>query len=138
MLANGPEILPPCPSGEERGLFDPTCTWIRPRADGLSILLTSPFYLFAIPALRAYGRSRLVTGAAFAVGAIALFNLMHFSQGWVQFGYRFASDFAPFALLLVALGLERTGGLRPLAIALLAVSVVVCLWGVIWGVTLHW
>ena len=32
---------------------------------------------------------------------------MHFSQGWVQFGYRFSNDFVPFALLLVALGFER-------------------------------
>ena len=30
---------------------------------------------------------------------------MHFSQGWVQFGYRFSNDFAPFALILVALGI---------------------------------
>ena len=32
---------------------------------------------------------------------------MHFSQGWVQFGYRFSLDFVPWALLLVAIGLER-------------------------------
>ena len=32
---------------------------------------------------------------------------MHFSQGWVQFGYRFSLDFAPWAILLVAIGLER-------------------------------
>ena len=32
---------------------------------------------------------------------------MHFSQGWVQFGYRFSNDVAPFALVLVALGFER-------------------------------
>ena len=29
---------------------------------------------------------------------------MHFSQGWVQFGYRFSNDFAPFAMILVTLG----------------------------------
>ena len=27
---------------------------------------------------------------------------MHFSQGWVQFGYRFSHDFVPFALIVVA------------------------------------
>ena len=44
---------------------------------------------------------------------------MHFSQGWVQFGYRFANDFAPWALLLVALGLERVvaWGTRPAVLA---------------------
>ena len=30
---------------------------------------------------------------------------MHFSQGWVQFGYRFSNDFAPFALVLVTLAI---------------------------------
>ena len=30
--------------------------------------------------------------------AIAFVNLMHFSQGWVQFGYRFSNDFVVFAL----------------------------------------
>jgi len=138
MFANLPEILPTCAVGGDRGLFDPACPLARPRADGLSVLLTSPLYLFALPALRAYGRSRLVTGAALAIGAIVVFNLMHFSQGWVQFGYRFANDFAPFAVLLVALGLERYGGLRALAVGLLVVSITVCLWGVIWGVTLRW
>ena len=64
----------------------------------MSVLLTSPAYLLAIPVLRRYGRSRLVTGAVLAVGFIALVNLMHFSQGWVQFGYRFSNDAAPFAL----------------------------------------
>jgi hypothetical protein len=138
MLANVPEVLPPCTIGGDRGLFDPACPWLRPRADGLSVLLTSPFYLFALPALPAIGRSRLVAGAAMAVAVIAIVNLMHFSQGWVQFGYRFANDFVPFALLLVALGLERAGGVKGLALALLIASIAVCGWGVVWGVTLHW
>ena len=41
--------------------------------------------------------------------AIALVNLMHFSQGWVQFGYRFSNDFAPFAVVLVTLAVARLG-----------------------------
>jgi hypothetical protein len=32
---------------------------------------------------------------------------MHFSQGWVQFVYRFSFDFVPWALVLVAIGLVR-------------------------------
>ena len=47
----------------------------------------------ARPCAGATGRSRLVTGAALAVVLVALVNLMHFSQGWVQFGYRFSNDF---------------------------------------------
>jgi hypothetical protein len=139
MLSGLPEILPACTDpAAVRRLFDEACTWLRPRADGMSLLLTSPFYLLALPALRAYGRSRLVTGAVIAIGAIAVINLMHFSQGWVQFGYRFSNDFAPFALLLVALGMERRGGFGFLVALLLAASIAVNWWGVQWGVLLQW
>ena len=118
-------------------LFDRECPLLRPDPIGLSLLLTSPAYLLAIPVLLRDWRRRLVAGAALAVLAIALADLMHFSQGWVQFGYRFSNDFAPFATLLVALGIAR---LRAgwLSIALVAVSVLVNAWGVYWGVTLGW
>jgi hypothetical protein len=101
----GPLCVDP---GAVRGLFNPDCPLVLPRDIGMSILLTSPAYLLALPALRwGFGRSRLVTGAALAVLIVAFVNLMHFSQGWVQFGYRFSLDFAPWAILLVAIGLER-------------------------------
>ena len=65
---------------------------------------------------------------------------MHFSQGWVQFGYRFSLDFVPWALVLVALGMQRVRA--PLALAfggvLIAVSIAVNAWGVIWGNVLGW
>ncbi|HSL34467.1 MAG TPA: hypothetical protein VK871_12500 [Candidatus Limnocylindrales bacterium] len=126
--------------GAVRGLFDERCPIAMPRDIGMSIFLTSPAYLLGFAALRRYGRSRLVTGAALAVLAVAFFNLMHFSQGWVQFGYRFSNDFVPWALVLVALGLERV---RPrwgvaLGVALVAVSVAVNWWGVVWGNVLSW
>ena len=35
---------------------------------------------------------------------------MHFSQGWVQFGYRFSNDFVVFALPLVAIGIGSPPG----------------------------
>ncbi|GAC1667014.1 MAG: hypothetical protein NVS9B8_08660 [Candidatus Limnocylindrales bacterium] len=166
--------------GAVRGLFNTACPVVLPKDTGMSIILTSPAYLLGLPALRwGFGRSRLVTGAAIAVLAIALVNLMHFSQGWVQFGYRFSLDFAPWAVLLVAIGLERlahraslgrgrpsaptpatpgaaTGqiadpadsdagsdrstamGLVLLAVGLVVVSVLVNLWGVIWGDALGW
>jgi hypothetical protein len=123
--------------GAQRGLFDKDCPLATPRDVGMSILLTSPAYLLLIPALRGR-RSRLVAGAALAVGTIALVNLMHFSQGWVQFGYRFSNDFVPFALPLVALGMARRSGVGVLGVALIGLSVVVNLWGVIWGNVLGW
>ena len=108
----------------------------------MSVLLTSPAYLLAIPALASLRRSRLVAGALLAVIAIATIDLMHFSQGWVQFGYRFSNDAAPFALVLVALGFQRIAirhryGML-LAMTLIVVSLAVNAWGVLWSRILGW
>jgi hypothetical protein len=128
--------------GAVRGLFDVGCPLAVPLDTGMSVLLTSPAYLLAIPVLGRFGRSRAVTGASIAVVAIALFNLMHFSQGWVQFGYRFSNDAAPFAMVLVALGFERLADRRSwgmlLAMSLVVVSLAVNLWGVVWSRSLGW
>ena len=136
-----------------RSLFNPACPLVLPKDTGMSILLTSPAYLLGLPAIRCgFGRSRLVTGAGLAVLIVALVNLLHFSQGWVQFGYRFSLDFAPWAILLVALGLERLAarrgttvgaraasvGVVGLALVLVAASVLVNFWGVVWGDALGW
>jgi hypothetical protein len=153
MLFNGPAILPDiypaglgngqalCTApGAVRGLFDADCPIAVPLDTGMSILLTSPAYLFALPALRRYGRNRLVTGSVLAILVITFVNLMHFSQGWVQFGYRFSLDFVPWALILVALGMDRLRGSLAAAIAgvLIGASILVNLWGVIWGNVLGW
>jgi hypothetical protein len=136
MLGGLPSILPPCEPGAVRGLFDAACPFVIPREIGMSLLLTSPAYLLALPALRAFGRDRIVTGAVTAILAIAVINLMHFSQGWVQFGYRFSNDFVPFALLVLTVALVRLGGLRwPVRVAILA-SIAINLWGVVWGLVL--
>ncbi|MFL5724762.1 MAG: hypothetical protein ACJ77F_00290 [Chloroflexota bacterium] len=157
MLFNTPAILPDiypaglgngqalCTApGAVRGLFDAACPIALPRDTGMSLLLTSPAYLFAIPALTRYGRSRLVTGSVLAILVITFVNLMHFSQGWVQFGYRFSLDFAPWALILVALGMNRIRMSYGPAIAGvligvgLVLSIAVNYWGVRWGNVLGW
>jgi hypothetical protein len=124
--------------GAVRGLFDPDCPIAMPRDIGMSLILTSPAYLLALPALRRVGSSRLVLGATLAVLAIAVVNLMHFSQGWVQFGYRFSNDFVVFALPLVAIGISRRGGVGLLAAWLVGLSVAINFWGVTWGNLLGW
>ena len=118
-------------------LFDRDCPLFRPDPLGMSILLTSPAYLLMLPVLLRSWRRRLVAGAALAVLAIAIVDLMHFSQGWVQFGYRFSNDFAPFAVILVALGIARMG-VGWISLGLVALSVLMNAWGVYWGVTLGW
>ena len=156
MLFRAPDILPArlpdalgyfdtpvCTEpGATRGLFDSACPLAVPSDVGMSLLLTSPAYLLAFAALGRFGRSRLVTGSMLAIALVALLNLMHFSQGWVQFGYRFSNDFAPFALILVALGFERLARRRrwgmPLGMALVVVSIAINAWGVAWGRLLGW
>jgi len=126
--------------GAMRTLFDANCPVALPRDIGMSVILASPAYLLIAGALRRYGRSRLVSGAFLAVFIVALVNLMHFSQGWVQIGYRFSNDFAPFALPIVALGIDRLRA-RParwLAVVLIALSVAVSLWGVYLQHALGW
>ena len=138
MLGSLPDIMPACPAGVVRGAFSEACPFAVPQPIGMSLLLTSPAYLLALPALRRFGADRLTAGAAVAVGLIAAANLMHFSQGWVQFGYRFSNDFVPFGLVLVALGLSRRGRVGRLAWLLIAVSIAVNLWGVTWRQVLNW
>jgi len=133
MLLWPPQVRPDCGPSP----FNPACPLVAPDPLAMSLLLTSPAYLLAIPLALANWRRRIVAGSALAVLAIALVNLAHFSQGWVQFGYRFSNDFAPFALLLVALAIGRLG-VRPLTLALVGASVLINAWGVYWGIALGW
>ena len=103
----------------------------------MSVLLVSPAYLLAVPCAWRNLRRPVVLGAVLAIAAIGFANLAHFSQGWVQFGYRFSNDWAPFALVLVTLAIARRGVDR-LVVLLVAISVAVNLWGVYWGIMSGW
>ena len=126
--------------GATRGLFDPDCPIALPVDIGTSILLSAPGLLLALFAIRRRPVARLTLGAGLAVLVIVVFNLAHFSQGWVQWGYRFSLDFIPFLLPLVALGAGRVGDGRPraTAIVLLVAGALINLWGVTWGQLLGW
>ena len=157
ILVNAPIMLLSAPVQSPPGVYNTPCTpttglldqlWnpdspcpLRPDAMGMSIFLTTPAYLLGILALLFGWRRRIVAGAAIAVLCTALAALAHFSQGWVQFGYRFSNDFAPFAMILVTLGIVeasrwRVG--RVVAPLLVVASLIINLWGVHWGVELGW
>ena len=128
-----------------RGLFDVDCPLALPRDTGMSVLLTTPALLLAVPAWFDRGRRRIVLAALLAILLVSIVNLMHFSQGWVQFGYRFSNDVIPFALVLVAIGFSwlvdrgrRAAWAMPLAMGLIGLSVAINAWGVIWGRILGW
>ena len=125
--------------GANRSLFDKDCPMVMPIDIGTSLLLSAPGLLLALFAYRRYGLARLSIGSATAVIVVAAFNLSHFSQGWVQWGYRFSLDFIPFLLPMVALGAARDDGrLRVLAAFLVVAGVAINLWGVTWGQILGW
>jgi len=123
-------------------ILNPDCPILQPDQIGMSIILTSPAYLLAIPAVIWGWRRRLVIGSVLAIVPIAILNLMHFSQGWVQFGYRFSNDFAPFALILVTLAIAHIGARSRIGygfvVVLVAASIIINAWGVYWGVILGW
>jgi len=123
-----------------RGVFDADCPLAMPVDIGTSILLSAPGLLLALFAIRRRPVARLTLGAGVTVVVIALFNLAHFSQGWVQWGYRFSLDFIPFLLPLVALGAARADDGRPRlsAVVLLVAGGAINLWGVVWGQLLGW
>ena len=112
----------------------------------MSVLLTSPALVLLLPADAALSAATGWSPApALAVLLVSLANLMHFSQGWVQFGYRFSNDDVPFALVLVALGFARLVACRPPTlgdaarhVGLVVLSVAVNAWGVAWGRILGW
>lgn len=125
--------------GATRSLFNTECPLAIPLDIGTSILVSAPGLLLALFAFRQRLSSRVALGTFAAVGIVGFFNLMHFSQGWVQWGYRFSLDFLPFLLPMVALGAAGAGG-RPrlTAWALVVAGALINLWGVIWGGLLAW
>lgn len=73
-------------------------------AHGLALWLTTPIYAWALWPRRAGG---LFKALAVTAVAVALPSLFYQNSGWVQFGYRFSNDFAPFLFLMIALSGRR-------------------------------
>lgn len=102
--------------------------FIKPSWAGLSLWITTPAFIYALLA----NFKKLATKLSWtAIAVIFLFVAMHGGTGFAQFGYRFASDFYPFLIFLTARGISKKG-LRWHHWLLLAISMVVNLWGVIW------
>ena len=67
---------------------------------GLALWVTTPMYLWLFLAKRWSALSRALLVSAVLV---ALPTLFYQNTGWVQFGYRFSNDYAPFLFMLLAL-----------------------------------
>jgi hypothetical protein len=102
--------------------------FIFPDLNGQSILLTSPAVMVAVNAARRDGPVVLLAAAS-ALVAIPLF--LFYGGGVEQYGYRYALDFTPFLLALVAIATRRRfANLERLLIALSVLSVA---YGVLWA-----
>lgn len=73
--------------------------WLRPDWSGLSIALTAPIFLLALPAWR----HRLGMIALATAVLVMLPNWAHGSWGFYQYGYRFLIDAMPALLIALAL-----------------------------------
>lgn len=103
----------------------PEFPWIQSRhLGGLSIILTSPIFLWAIKARRPdwFG-----IGAWVSVGLILVPILLHADPGGAQFGFRYAQDFYPFIFLLTIRGLAGRIGFE--AWLAIGIGVLVNVWG---------
>ncbi len=116
---------------------------IEPDPWGMGLLLTCPALLLALtpilpsPPLPKLGKGTnregmrsLRLGLCLAIALVQLPSLLYFNTGSYQFGYRFALDWLPLGVSLVALGTE--GRPRWWGKSLIAVSVLMHLWGVLW------
>jgi hypothetical protein len=86
---------------------------------GLALWITSPFFVWAVWPRRA---SSTFWALALTALAVAAPSLLYQNSGWIQFGYRFSNDFAPFVIALIAVGGRR---LSPPFWLLAAIAVVV-------------
>jgi hypothetical protein len=111
--------------------------WLRPSEYGMSVLITSSPFIYAAFVQH---RKAIRNMCWLAIPIIAVPTLMYYSQGWVQFGYRYLMDYLPFIMILTALGFEefRTPRSLWLKIALVVLAVAIGFWGRYWGTRLGW
>lgn len=73
---------------------------------GLALWVTTPNLLWVLWPRRMDAR---MVGLAVSAAGIAVIDLCYQNSGWIQFGYRFALDYMPFLIVLLALGKRRFG-----------------------------
>lgn len=112
--------------------YYPDLSIVRPSQYGLSIFLTSPAFIYAFFVKR---KTWLKPACWIAIGLVTVPLFMHYSQGWVQYGYRFMLDYMPFLAILTVMGFDdhQSARSRALQIALVAVSIVSGSWGRYWA-----
>jgi hypothetical protein len=80
--------------------------YLRISRHGLALWFTTPALLWTLWPRAIDAR---IIGLWLAIVPIALIDLCYQNSGWVQFGYRFALDYMPLLIVLLALGKRRFG-----------------------------
>lgn len=83
-----------------------TAPYVQISRHGLAFWVTSPNLL---PALWPKKVTPLMVSLFVCTGLVALLDLLYQNSGWVQFGYRFALDYMPALVVLLALSRRRFG-----------------------------
>lgn len=78
--------------------------YVKISLHGLALWFTTPALLWLLWPKRWDAR---MVGLVLAVLGVGLYDLCYQNSGWIQFGYRFALDYMPFMLVLLALGARR-------------------------------
>jgi hypothetical protein len=106
--------------------------FIVPNREGMSMLLVSPALLTS---LWAGFRDRTAQLLWIAAALVAVPVFLYYGGGFQQYGFRYALDFTPFLVALMAMGTRRWIGWpeRVLVVA----SVVSVSYGVLWGIGWH-
>ncbi len=101
--------------------------FVRPHGFGLSILITTPAFIYAVFASL---RDKLTLACWSAIIPVAFVTFCHGGTGYWAFGYRHALDYYPFLLILVVKAMGDN--IKWHHKLLIILSIMVNLWGIIW------
>ncbi len=107
--------------------------FVKPSPEGLAVVFTSPILVYAFAAPWRDRTVRLLWLASLLTAGLIL---PYFTQGWVQFGYRYMLDALPYLIILTALGMAKAS--RKTIVTLLLFSAFANWLGVYWGKKLGW
>jgi hypothetical protein len=112
--------------------FNGVWPYLSLSGQGQSLLLTTPAFLYALDGdIR---RRRVWLGSA-AVLLTAIPQLLYYANGTGQFGNRFSLDYTPLLFSLMVLGIGQR--FRWQHLLLIAVSIFLCGYGVVYGLHAH-
>ncbi|MBK8269840.1 MAG: DUF2029 domain-containing protein [Planctomycetes bacterium] len=104
--------------------------WLGYDPRGMSLLISSPIFLYALVAVaRKFRSDRVVQHAAISILLVLIPLLLYFNTGYWQLGHRFGMDYLPLLIVLSIIGTKfRFTGIT---FALMALSILIHSVGVI-------